>query len=175
MRFVLDADRCLFWISSGVTHCLKRASNLGFRIVAQPQASRVHSRCLLAFCLLLLLPRIRLQLLMAPNLSKPQRALIEDVLSVREFSCVQIADAAECHVESVRRIRRNLRYFGEARAPENAGGRPPSLTQSMFEVLCEHLLEKPGEYLDQMAIFLWDEFGALFDPSTISRSLSRNG
>lgn len=112
---------------------------------------------------------------MAPNLSKAAYALIVDMLAVNEFTCVQIADAAECHVESVRRIRRNIRYFGTGRAPENVGGRPPSLTPPMFEALCEHLLEKPDQYLDEMAVFLWDEFGALFDPSTISRTLSRHG
>lgn len=29
----------------------------------------------------------------------------------------------------------------------------------MLEALCEHLLEKPGLYLDEMAVFLWEESG----------------
>jgi hypothetical protein len=28
----------------------------------------------------------------------------------------------------------------------------------MLDALCEHLLEKPGLYLDEMELFLWDEF-----------------
>lgn len=40
----------------------------------------------------------------------------------------------------------------------------------MPEALCEHLLEKPDLYLDEMALFLWDEFEILTTPSTISRT-----
>lgn len=28
----------------------------------------------------------------------------------------------------------------------------------MLEAVCDHLLEKPGLYVDEMALFLWDEF-----------------
>jgi hypothetical protein len=28
----------------------------------------------------------------------------------------------------------------------------------MIGSLCDHLSEKPGLYLDEMAVFLWDEF-----------------
>jgi hypothetical protein len=28
----------------------------------------------------------------------------------------------------------------------------------MIKALCDHLSEKPGLYLDEMAVFLWDEF-----------------
>jgi hypothetical protein len=29
----------------------------------------------------------------------------------------------------------------------------------MLEALCEHLTEKPGLYLNEMAVFLQDDFG----------------
>jgi transposase len=45
----------------------------------------------------------------------------------------------------------------------------------MLDALCDHLLEKPGLYLDEMAVFLWDEFGVLATASTISRALSSIG
>ena len=32
------------------------------------------------------------------------------------------------------------------------------MTPLMLEALCDHLLEKPKLYLEEMAVFLWDEF-----------------
>jgi hypothetical protein len=43
----------------------------------------------------------------------------------------------------------------------------------MFDALCDHLTEKPGLYVEEMAIFLWDEFNILLLPSSIKRALSR--
>jgi hypothetical protein len=31
----------------------------------------------------------------------------------------------------------------------------------MLDALCDHLAEKPGLYVEEMAIFLWDEFDIL--------------
>ena len=41
----------------------------------------------------------------------------------------------------------------------------------MLEALCEHLLEKPELYLEEMVVFLWDEFDVLVSTSSISRAL----
>jgi hypothetical protein len=41
----------------------------------------------------------------------------------------------------------------------------------MIQVLCDHLLEKPHLYFDEMADFLWDEFGVLVTASSIRRAL----
>jgi transposase len=41
----------------------------------------------------------------------------------------------------------------------------------MLDALREHLLEKPDQYLDEMAVFLWDEFEVPVTTSTISRAL----
>lgn len=70
----------------------------------------------------------------------------------------QIAEAANCSTRAIPRIRSNLRLFGSSKAPPNKGGRPRSISPIMLEALCDHLLEKPDLYLDEMAIFLWDEF-----------------
>ena len=51
-----------------------------------------------------------------------------------------------------------MRRFGGAHPPQNFIGQRQSITPLMLEVLCDHLVEKPGLYLDEMAIFLWDEF-----------------
>lgn len=66
-----------------------------------------------------------------------------------------------------------MNLFGSVRAPPNKGGRPRSLTPIMVKALCNHLLEKPHLYLDEMAIFLWDEFQVQATTSSISRALKR--
>jgi hypothetical protein len=45
----------------------------------------------------------------------------------------------------------------------------------MLAALFDHLQEKPGQYLDEMAVFLLDEFGIYVPPSTIKGTLSREG
>lgn len=45
----------------------------------------------------------------------------------------------------------------------------------MLDALCEHLLEKPGLYLDETAVFLWDEFQIQVTKSSISRALAFRG
>jgi hypothetical protein len=42
----------------------------------------------------------------------------------------------------------------------------------MLDALCERLLEKHGLYRDEMAVFLYDEFGILVTVSSISRALA---
>ena len=45
----------------------------------------------------------------------------------------------------------------------------------MLEALCEHLLEKPGLYLDEMELFLWDEFDVFVSTFSIRRALKSIG
>lgn len=86
-----------------------------------------------------------------------------------------MADTAECSERTIKYIRRNLRLFGNVHAPPNRVGRRRSLTPLMLEALYDHLLEKPGLYLDEMAIFLWDEFQTLATTSSIWRALRHKG
>lgn len=69
-----------------------------------------------------------------------------------------MAQAAGCNKTIILRISSNIRIFSSVKAPPNKGGRPRSITLVMLEALCDHLLEKPTLYLDEIAIFLWDEF-----------------
>ena len=39
----------------------------------------------------------------------------------------------------------------------------------MLDTLLEHLIEKPDLYLEEMAVFGWDEFEVLVPKSRISR------
>ncbi|KAI2791665.1 hypothetical protein POX_c04532 [Penicillium oxalicum] len=86
-----------------------------------------------------------------------------------------MADAAECSDRTIKNVRRNLRLFGSVHAPSNRIGRRRSITPPMLESLCDHLLEKPGLYLDEMVVFLWDEFHTLATTSSIRRALTSKG
>ena len=45
----------------------------------------------------------------------------------------------------------------------------------MLQALQQHLLEKPGLYLDEMVVFLWDEFEGIVTTLSISRALRSIG
>ena len=110
---------------------------------------------------------------MAPHLAAAQRRLISDILMESTCGCDQIAHAAECRRATVRHIRENLRMFGSATAPRSRGGRQRTINPAVITSLQNYLLDRPGSYLDEMAVFLWDEFATTVHVSTISRTLSR--
>jgi len=49
------------------------------------------------------------------------------------------------------------------------------VSHRLLDALCEHLFEKPGLYLDEMAAFLWDEFQTQVTKPSISRALAFRG
>lgn len=112
---------------------------------------------------------------MAPNLPPSTREFIHGMLMSNELTTSEIADAAKCDPSTVSRHRTNLHLFGTATAPPNKKGRPRSLTPVMIKALCDHLLEKPQLYLDEMIVFIWDEFGKRVNEWSISRALKREG
>lgn len=113
---------------------------------------------------------------MAPRLALSTVHLICDMIhSDASLSASQIAEAAGCSKQSVKHIHSNLRLYGSAKAPPNHVGRRRSITPPMLDALCEHLLGKPGLYLDEMAVFLWDEFQTQVTKSSISRALAFRG
>lgn len=112
---------------------------------------------------------------MAPRLSPSKRQFISDMIQGQSLTRYRMADAAECSEQTIKNIRRNLRLFGNVHAPPNRVGRRRSITPLMLEALFDHLLEKPGLYLDEMAIFLWDELQMLATTSSIRRALVSNG
>jgi transposase len=112
---------------------------------------------------------------MAPNLAASQLELIRDMIHSKSLTTSQMAEAAGCSERSIKTIRSNLRLFGSVRAPPNGVGRPRSITPPMLEALCDHLLEKPDLYLDEMVIFLWDEFRVLVSTFTVGRALRSAG
>ncbi len=90
----------------------------------------------------------------------------------KSLTTAQMAEVAGCSARSIRTIRSNLRYFGTTRAPSNGIGRRRSITPPMLDALCEHLLEKPELYQDEMTVFLWDEFEVLVTTFSIRRVLA---
>lgn len=112
---------------------------------------------------------------MAPNLAPSKHKLIYDMIHSGELSITEMALAAGCNKSTISRISSNIRMFGSVRAPPINGGRPRSITPDMLEALCDYLIEKPTLYLDEMAIFLWDEFALRATKSSISRALKSKG
>ena len=109
---------------------------------------------------------------MAPRLSPAQHAEIRYMLEDGRFRHKQIGKATNSSLDAVKAIKRNLRNFGSTMAPlPSRGGRPPSITTPMRDALLEYLVQKPGSTLEEMAIFLWDEFEANPSNSSISRTL----
>lgn len=109
---------------------------------------------------------------MAPNLAVSQHDPIRDMILSRSLTTPQMANVAGCSERSIRHIRSNLRCFGTTRAPFNGVGQPRSITPLMLRALCEHLLEKPELYQDEMALFLWDEFEVYATVHSIGRALA---
>jgi hypothetical protein len=112
---------------------------------------------------------------MAPNLIASQHELIRDMIINRSLTTAKMTDITGCSTRSIKAIRSNLRYFGNTKAPSNGRGRRRSITPSILDALYEHLLEKPNQYLDEIAVFLWDEFEILTTTSSISRALTSTG
>ncbi|CZT13846.1 uncharacterized protein RAG0_17338 [Rhynchosporium agropyri] len=105
---------------------------------------------------------------MAPNLASSKHDLIQNMILDKKIQTNKIAEAAKCSERSIKAIRSNIRHYGTTKAPSNGGGRLRSLiTPLMIDALCEHLLEKPGLYLEEIATFYgtnlrrsgWDPLG----------------
>ena len=77
-------------------------------------------------------------------MSNAQRRQVYGMVVENKFTCTQIACTAECSVNAVKQVQRNIRTFGSAKAPRKVGGRPRVITSPMSDALCDYLLEKPG-------------------------------
>jgi hypothetical protein len=91
---------------------------------------------------------------MAPRLPASKLHLIRDMIESQSLTTSEMAEEAECSKLTIINIRRNLRQFGNVHAPLTRIGRKRTITPWMIEALCDHLSEKPGLYLDEIAIFL---------------------
>lgn len=112
---------------------------------------------------------------MAPRLPPLKLYLIRDMIQSRSLTTSEMAEQAECSDRTIKNIRKNLRQFGNVHAPTNRVGRRRTITPRMLEALCDHLVEKPALYLDEIAVFLWDEFETQVTTSSIRRALVAHG
>ena len=101
--------------------------------------------------------------------------LIRDMIRRNCFTTAQIAHAAECSECFIRNIHCIQCLFGSKSPPLNRGGRSQSITPPMLEALCDHHTGKPGFYLEEMALFLYDQFGISASSSSLKRTLSTAG
>ncbi|KAJ5261106.1 hypothetical protein N7478_011701 [Penicillium angulare] len=102
---------------------------------------------------------------MAPRLPQAKLEMIEDMVSSKSLTVSQMAKAAEC----------TTIFAVSERAPPTRIGRRRSITPSMLEALCDHLLVEPGLYIDEMVVFLWDEFRIQVTNSSLKRALASAG
>jgi hypothetical protein len=109
---------------------------------------------------------------MAPNLAVSQHDLIRDMLLDASLTRADMAKVAGCSDRTIRNIATNLRLFGRTKAPANGAGRRRHITPPMLAALCDQLIEKPGLYRDEIAVFLYNEFEVLVSLSSISRALA---
>jgi transposase len=107
---------------------------------------------------------------MPANLKPPQLEEIRHMIESGSLNRSEIAFVANCSKQAVTNIRQNLQAFGDVRAPRNGVGRPRSITAPMLEALCEYLKGKPTLYQDEMAVYLWDEFGKHVQSNAASHS-----
>lgn len=112
---------------------------------------------------------------MAPRLPPSQLEMIRHMVLSKSLTTSQVAEAAECSKLSIINISNNIRRFGNVRAPPTRVGRRRSITPPMIQALCDYLLEKPGLYVDEMVIFLWDEFRVQVTNSSLKRALASVG
>jgi transposase len=101
--------------------------------------------------------------------------MIQDIVTCKLYEDDEIANIVGCSPRGVQRIKQNLHFYGKTKAPSNGVGRARSVTPLILEALCEHLLEKPGLYLDEMELFLWDEFDVSISTFSIRRALKSIG
>ena len=112
---------------------------------------------------------------MAPRLPISKLEMIQTMILSKSLTASQMAKAAECSKRSIINISNNLRRFGNVRAPPTRVGRRRTVTPPMIEALCDRLLEKPGLYVDEMEIFLSDEFRVQVTNSSLKRALASVG
>lgn len=88
-----------------------------------------------------------------------------------------IAIACSTSLRTIQRYKENLQLFPHLKGtlPRAKPGPARLIEPQAFEALLDYLLQKPGTYLDEMAVFLYDESEVEVSESTISRALKRIG
>jgi transposase len=112
---------------------------------------------------------------MTPRLPPSMLEMLSDMILSKSLNTSQMAEAAECGGRSIINICNNLHRFGNVRIPPTRVGRRRRITPAMLEAICDHLIEKAGLYVDEMALFIWDEFHTKKTNSSLKRALTSIG
>jgi hypothetical protein len=106
---------------------------------------------------------------MACRLSISKLHLIGDMLE-SQFTTSQMAEEAECTYLRLS-ILSIFGQFGIVYDRNTRIGPKKGCTPLTTTAPCDHLSEKPGLYLDEMAVFMWDELKTMITTSSIRRAL----
>ena len=92
------------------------------------------------------------------------------------WTVTAIAEAARVSSRTVQRVLANLSINNHARPPRlRKLGPPHKLTTAARNALAELVRKRPWLYQDEMAEFVWEEFGIRVNQCTISRHLKQMG
>jgi transposase len=105
------------------------------------------------------------------RIAESQHVIIGDMIASKvPFKAQQIANVAGCNRRTIHRRSKRL-----PKASPYPVGRPRSVTPQMLDTLCEHLLENPGLYLEEMVLFVLDKFKLQVTTYSIARALKSIG
>ncbi|KAF4547004.1 Hypothetical protein D9617_72g012000 [Elsinoe fawcettii] len=112
---------------------------------------------------------------MARNAAPAQRDRAVQLILTNLFTNQQIATASDVSVRAVQQYKANLRLFGAAEAPHVVRGPLRLLQPRALSALLQVLIHKPSMFLDEMAVFLYDQFGIQASLTTVHRALDSVG
>ena len=113
---------------------------------------------------------------MGPRISDEKLNSIVDQLK-QGVKPLVIAQNVECHLATVYRIDRNLKFFDSPRAPPAIRGRPKKITTDILEDIQEYCegreFDPPG--LAELAEFVTAKYGFSISQSSMSRAMKELG
>lgn len=105
------------------------------------------------------------------NLQPWKREFICHMILNKSSTTSQMAKAAGCSERTITHIRKTYGCLAVLVRLQSVLSRPRSITPPMLDALCDHLTEKPGLYVDEMVVFLQDEFDILTSTASVKRAL----
>lgn len=101
-----------------------------------------------------------------------QQSVMEHIAAGQIDSVVSAACGVDRH--TVAKLRLSLEYWGQCYPPSTVRlGRPPLLRQAQIEGLAEYLKGRPSAYLDEMQLFLYEDYDVIASLPTVWRALMK--
>jgi transposase len=111
---------------------------------------------------------------MPPALTDDKRTSINNRIEIGEDTA-RIAYLEGVTARQVRKIRRNLAIYASVVAPQYRRGPARLIGEVMKDSLLEYIDLHPTVYLDEMCLYLYDEYGITVSTWTVARMLRREG